>query len=100
MRRFESLRRKEFRMGEAAGQVFVVLDGLQEVCHGAGQAVALAPFLPPGLSAGNHPDLYGLAATADTLDTELVDARILGIKELCGLNPVRIRDIRHPVREA
>ena len=36
MRRFESLRRKEFRMGEAAGQVFVVLDGLQEVCHGAG----------------------------------------------------------------
>ena len=90
MRRFESLRRKEFRMGEAAGQVFVVLDGLQEVCHGAGQA----------LSAGNHPDLYGLAATADTLDTELVDARILGIKELCGLNPVRIRDIRHPVREA
>ena len=86
-------------MGEAAGQVFVVLDGLQEVCHGAGQAESLAPFLPPGLSAGNHPDLYGLAAAGDTFDTELVDARILGIKELCGLNPVRIRDVRHPIRE-
>ena len=87
-------------MGEAAGQVFVVLDGLQEVCHGAGQAESLAPFLPPGLSAGNHPDLHGLAAAAYALDAELVDARILGIKELCSLDPSRIRDVRHPVREA
>ena len=86
-------------MGEAAGQVFVVLDGLQEVCHGAGQAVTLAPFLPPGLSAGNNLYLHGFAAAAYALDTEFVDARILGIKELCGLDPVRIRDVRHPVRE-
>ena len=96
---FENLRRKEFRVCEAAAQVFVVLDGLQEVCHGTGQAVALAPFLSPGLSAGNDADLHGLAATAYALDAELVDARILGIKELCGLDPVRIRDVRHPVRE-
>ena len=96
----KDLRRIEFRVCKAAGQVFVVLDGLQEVCHGTGQAVAFAPFLTPGLSAGNHPDLHGLAAAAYAFDTEFVDARILGVEELCRLDPVRIRDVRHPVWEA
>lgn len=80
-------------MGEAAGQVFVVLDGLQEVCHGAGQAVTLAPLLSPGFSAGNHPDLHGLAAAAYALDTELVDARVLGVEEVGCLEPGRIGDV-------
>ena len=86
-------------MGEAAAQIVVVLDGLHEVGNGAGKTIALAPFLTPGLSAGNDADFHGLTAAGDAFDTELVDARILGIEELCGLNPVRIRNVRHPVRE-
>ena len=89
----------EFRMGEAAAQVIVVLDGLHEVGNGAGKTIALAPFLTPGLSAGNDADLHGLAATGDALDTEFVDARIIGVEELCCLDPGRIRDVRHPIRE-
>ena len=89
----------EFRMGEAAAQIVVVLDGLQEICHGAGKTRALAPFLTPGLSTGNDADLHGLATTGDAFDTELVDTRILGIEKLCCLNPSRIHDVRHPIRE-
>ncbi len=95
----ELLRWIEFGMGEAAAQVIVVLDGLHEVGNGAGKTIALAPFLTSGLSTGNDADLHGLAATGDAFDTELVDTRILGIEELCCLNPSRIRDVRHPIRE-
>ena len=87
-------------MCELAGKVVVGLDGLHEVRHGTCQAVAFASLDPRDLTDGDYLDGYRAFAVTDMLDAQLVDARILGVKELCCLDPGRIGDIRHPVWES
>ena len=87
-------------MGELAGKVIVGLNGLHKIRHGACQAVAFASLNSRYLTHGDYLDGYRTTAVADSLDAELVDARILGVKKLCRLDPGRVGDIRHPEWEA
>ena len=87
-------------MCELAGKVVVGLDGLHDVRHGTCQAVAFASLDPRDLTDGDYLNGYRTTAVADSLDAELVDARILGVKKLCRLDPGRVGDIRHPEWEA
>ena len=91
--------REQLRMGEFAGKVMVGLDGLHDIGHGTCQAKALAALDPRHLTDGYDLDGDCTAAVAYPLDAQLMDAWILGVKELGRLDPGRIGDIRHPERE-
>ena len=86
-------------MGEPVVQVPVPLDALQQVPKGRRKTVPLADFRP--LKRGPADDTDGdrpLRASAP-LDAQFVNARIERVKKFCSPEEIRIRDIRHPVRE-
>ncbi len=88
------------RIGELGEQVDIAFDCLDEIAYCAGEAVALAAFLPWGFSAGDDLDCDSPAAATDPFDAHLTDTRILGVEEMGCLKPGRVRDVRHPVWEA
>ena len=86
-------------MGEPVVQVPVTLDALQQVPQSGRKAIPLAYLRPLKRGPADDLDRNRHLRPSAPPDAQLVDARIERIKKFCSPEKVRIRDIRHPVRE-
>lgn len=97
---FEDLRRKEFRVCEAADHVVVFEDPFQQVGQSAHQAVAPAGLCSLLVRGGGDADVDGFLRTAPVFNLDFPDARILSLEEADGCDEVRVLDLLHPFRES